>query len=65
VRIEDLPELATRRDLAALTGISVQTFARWAVEGNGPRVTKLGNAARYRKDDVITWLDASRKPVAS
>lgn len=63
--VDDLPELSTRQQLAELTGISVQTFARWAVEGNGPRITKLGHAARYRKDDVLAWLDASRKPVAS
>jgi len=59
-RIEDLPELVTRRELAEFTGISAQTFARWAVEDRGPAMTKLGSAARYRRADVLAWIEASR-----
>jgi len=58
-QLEDLPELATRKELFEFTGISVQTFARFAVEGIGPRMTKLGGARRYRKADVLAWLEAS------
>ncbi|SDH75362.1 helix-turn-helix transcriptional regulator [Agrococcus jejuensis] len=67
MKIEDLPELATRQDLAALTGISVPTFARWATagRGEGPRVTKLGHASRYRKADVVEWLDGSRQAASA
>jgi predicted DNA-binding transcriptional regulator AlpA len=57
--LEGLPELATRTDLCRFTGVAVQTFARWAVEGKGPRVTKLGHAVRYRKGDVLAWLENS------
>jgi predicted DNA-binding transcriptional regulator AlpA len=57
--IESLPELCTRAELAAFTGVSVQTFARWAVEGKGPRQTKLGHASRYKKAHVVEWLEAS------
>lgn len=59
----DLPEFLTRKELAALTGISVQTFARWAVERNpeGPRMTRFSSTlVRYAKADVVEWLE-SRK----
>jgi predicted DNA-binding transcriptional regulator AlpA len=58
-QIDDLPELSTRTELAEFTGIAVQTFARFAVEGKGPRMTKLGGARRYRKADVLAWLEES------
>ena len=58
--LANLPELCTRAELAQFTGVSVQTLARWTVEGDkGPRLTKLGHAARYRKADVLAWLEAS------
>lgn len=58
-QLEDLPELASRRELSEFTGIAVQTFARFAVEGKGPKMLSLGGARRYRKADVLAWLEAS------
>jgi predicted DNA-binding transcriptional regulator AlpA len=58
-QLADLPELASRKELSEFTGIAVQTFARFAVEGKGPKMLSLGGARRYRKADVIAWLDAS------
>lgn len=57
--VDALPDLLTRDELAAFTGISKATFARWAMTGEGPRLTKLGRAARYRKGAVMEWLQAS------
>ncbi|TQL87236.1 excisionase family DNA binding protein [Microbacterium saperdae] len=51
-----LPELATRPQVAAYTQTSVPTLARWAAEGQGPKVTKLGGVVRYRREDVLTWI---------
>jgi len=61
LQLADLPELLTRQQLADFTGIASQTLARWVVEGRGPRLTKLGQAARYRKSDVVDWIDAGRQ----
>ena len=60
-QMDDLPELLTRAQLAEFTGIAAQTFARWAVENRGPALTKLGQAARYRRADVLAWIEASRE----
>ncbi|BDZ51748.1 hypothetical protein GCM10025867_39890 [Frondihabitans sucicola] len=55
--VEDLPDWPDRSQLSEYTGIAVQTLARWAVEGKGPRITKLGGTAvRYAKADVLEWL---------
>ncbi|GGH45000.1 helix-turn-helix transcriptional regulator [Microbacterium album] len=56
--IDDLPELAKRVEIAEFTGTSVPTLARWAMEGTGPKVTRLGGSVRYRKGDVLSWLDS-------
>lgn len=58
-QVVDLPELSSRRELSEFTGVAVQTLARYAVEGKGPRMTKLGGAVRYIKADVLAWLAAS------
>jgi len=56
--VDELAELSKRKELADFTGLSVQTLARWAVEGVGPKITKLGGTAvRYRKADVLAWLE--------
>ncbi|TDN42561.1 hypothetical protein EDF64_11136 [Curtobacterium flaccumfaciens] len=57
-QVEDLPEWSTRVQLSQFIEVSVQTLARWKVEGRGPRVTKIGQAVRYRKADVLSWLDS-------
>lgn len=57
--IGDLPELSTRGELAAFLGVSVPTLARWAMTGEGPRVTKIGAHVRYRREHVLRYLDDS------
>jgi len=59
--ISDLPELISRSQLAIFTGLAEQTFNRWATEGKGPRITKLGGRVRYRKQHVIDWLKDSEQ----
>lgn len=58
--IEELPEWSTRPQLAEYLQLSVATLARWAVEGKGPRQTKLGAATRYARADVEAWLEAQK-----
>jgi len=53
----DLPEYLTRPELAAYTGVAVQTLARWASEGVGPRITRWNRAVRYKRADVIAFLN--------
>lgn len=54
----DLPAIATRPQLSEFTQVSIPTLARWAMNGEGPKMTKIGRAARYRRQDVLDWLDS-------
>lgn len=53
----DLPELATRAEVAEYANLSIATLARWAGEGKGPQARKLGGAVRYRREDVLAWIE--------
>jgi predicted DNA-binding transcriptional regulator AlpA len=61
LRIENFPDYGTRAELSAFTGLSTATLSRYATEGIGPRVTRMGRAAvRYKREDVVAWLDGLR-----
>lgn len=58
---DELPELATRRQVAEFTQTSVPTLARWDALGTGPKSVRLGggSSVRYRREDVLAWIEAS------
>lgn len=58
--VADLPEWSTRRQVSEATQFAAQTLARWATEGRGPKVTKIGSAVRYHRDDVAAFMSAHR-----
>jgi predicted DNA-binding transcriptional regulator AlpA len=44
-------------DVAALTGLSVETLAQWRSQGRGPNFVKISrNFVRYRQCDLDGWL---------
>jgi predicted DNA-binding transcriptional regulator AlpA len=54
---EDDDTLIRRSDLPKYLPIAVQTAARWAVEGRGPRFIKVGRRiVAYRAGDLREWL---------
>lgn len=58
----DLPDLATRAQVAEYTQTSIPTLARWHGEGKGPKVITFGaRTVRYRREDVLAWLEASER----
>jgi predicted DNA-binding transcriptional regulator AlpA len=48
------------RDVAARTGYSVSTLARWRCQGEGPVFRKVNRACVYRWGDVLEWLGSPR-----
>lgn len=49
--------LIRRADLPKYLPISAQTLARWASEGQGPRMVKVGRRlVCYRVGDLRQWL---------
>lgn len=56
----EYPELLTRRQTAALLGVSLATLDSWANEGR-LRKHRIGAAVRFRKSEVLNALSALQK----
>jgi predicted DNA-binding transcriptional regulator AlpA len=44
---------------AELLGISVRTLQSWRTRRAGPAFVRVGRAIRYRRRDLIAWIDAN------
>ena len=54
------------RKTAAVGMCSTVGWLEWAAtNGGGPVLTKIGRSARYRKSDVLAWLDANSRRIRS
>lgn len=58
-------DVVSRKDAAALIGVSPRTTEDWARDGKGPPFHKFGTgrSARivYRVGDLLAWLEAQRR----
>ena len=50
-------------EVAAFLGLSAGTLCVWRCQGKGPSYYKVGNAVRYKIDDVEAWKNANVKHV--
>jgi predicted DNA-binding transcriptional regulator AlpA len=56
--LEKLEPMLNERDVARITGMSVQTIRRWRLFRGGPRYLKIGSAVRYKPEDIAEWLES-------
>lgn len=53
-----LPILWTSREVAEALKVTPSTLCRWRATGKGPRVYWLSpDSPRYRRSDVLAWLE--------
>lgn len=52
-----LDEILTTEEVARELKIEPQSLRRWACAGCGPRRLRLGGPVRYRRADVLRWLE--------
>lgn len=52
----ELPDLSTRQQVAEYMQVSVAALDRWAAHGIGPKRVKLARAVRYRREDVLAYV---------
>lgn len=52
------PDLMTIEEVADLLRTPVNTLRYWRHKGVGPRAAKMGSTLRYRRADVVAWVDA-------
>jgi len=59
--ISTLPDdaLLTRKQVAALSGFTLQALKKWAGENRGPSITRVEGCPRYRVADVRSWFSGS------
>jgi predicted DNA-binding transcriptional regulator AlpA len=53
----DLPLLIGVRTLAQLTERSIRSLLRDNAAGRLPRPVKLGRSVRWRRDEVVRWIE--------
>jgi Helix-turn-helix domain len=58
-RTIDPDALLTEVQVAELFGLSVRTLQAWRVRVAGPRFVQAGRAIRYRRRDLIDWVEAN------
>lgn len=61
--IDNLPcnpdALLNERQAAMLLGMSARTLQEWRYRGGGPKFVKTGRSIRYRRRDLMAWIDAA------
>jgi hypothetical protein len=50
----------TEADVSDLTRFAAGTLRNMRSEGRGPRFLRVGKAIRYRRADVVAWLEGLR-----
>jgi DNA-binding transcriptional MerR regulator len=55
----DIDALLAEVYAAELLGLSSRTLQAWRTKGIGPAFVRAGRAVRYRRRDLIAWMDAN------
>jgi len=59
--LTDPDRLLDEGTVADLICHSVRTIQKWRVSGCGPQYVKLGRSVRYRRGDVLAWVESGRR----
>ena len=60
IALDDLPQLATPSQLAAVLQTTVDSLAQDRYRRRGVPWTKVGGRVRYLREDVLNYLSANR-----
>lgn len=50
-------EILTPKEAAEYLRLSPETLRQWRHLGEGPKYLKPGRSVKYRKCDIMAWLD--------
>jgi excisionase family DNA binding protein len=53
----ELPAFVSRQEAAELLGVTPQALSQMSVRGEGPKYVKVGRSVRYRRADLLAWID--------
>ena len=57
ITIETLPPLFDTKTLVVALGLTVAWAERSRWKGKGPKFVRVGRAVRYKREDVLEWLE--------
>jgi hypothetical protein len=58
--LSDEPDaLLTEIEAADLLRLSIRTLQAWRARGYGPPFVRAGRAIRYRRRDLVAWVNAN------
>lgn len=60
-QVSDPEQLIPEETVADLLCQSVRTLQKWRVTGAGPSFYKIGRSVRYRRGEVVDWVNERRK----
>jgi len=52
--------LLSESQASDLLFLSVRTLQAWRCKGTGPAFVRAGRAVRYRRGDLVSWVDSNR-----
>ncbi len=55
----DPDALLCESETAQMLSVSPRTLQAWRLKGGGPMFVRCGRAVRYRRRDLISWMDAN------
>jgi len=55
----DIDLLLTETEAATLLNVSTRTLQAWRIRKCGPAYIRAGRAIRYRRRDLLAWMDAN------
>ena len=57
----EVEALLTEKEVAGALNLKVSTLQRWRWDGSGPPYVKLGAAVRYRRSDILAFVEANER----
>lgn len=57
--------LLTEVQAADLLRLSIRTLQAWRARRFGPRFVRAGRAIRYRRIDIVEWVEAQTVPASA
>lgn len=58
ISTEIVPELLTTKEAARLVNCGERTLWRWSRSGIAPAPVKPNGSVRYRRNELLKWIDA-------
>jgi excisionase family DNA binding protein len=57
----DTAALLNEKEAARFLSMSYRTLQSWRSAGEGPSYLKLGRSIRYRRSDLLTWIEKNQR----